>query len=185
MGYGELEKRMREAAKKEAEEHAAKAGAEAQAIDSQARTDAEEAKARIKMRMERETALRRRQTTGAATLEAMKATGRRRSELVEAAFAEARAAVLALPQERKEALMARLLRDADLVPGEKLVKVDPLYRSLLPRDTPHEIAEERLGDFGLIIESADGLVRIDNRLGTIIENAKSRMKPQVSKTLFG
>ncbi|MCK4491283.1 MAG: V-type ATP synthase subunit E, partial [Candidatus Altiarchaeales archaeon] len=58
------------------------------------------------------------------------------------------------------------------------VYVDGKYSNLIKA----EIRE--IGDFGVIIESRDGGIRINNTLTNIIEGLKPDLKPKVAKILF-
>jgi vacuolar-type H+-ATPase subunit E/Vma4 len=185
MGYRELESNIRADFKRDLDAVVRSSEEEVRRINEETRKMAEDASAKVLAHGENTAALRHRKIVGAGRLESMRAFNAEKNRLVDGIFTSAREAFMALPNERKAKLLKKLAEDAALTGMVNRVKVDKSYRRLLKGAKGMKVVEGNLGDFGVILESADGLMTVDNRLNTIINQAKTKLKPQVNRILFG
>ncbi|MFH1056098.1 MAG: V-type ATP synthase subunit E [Candidatus Altiarchaeota archaeon] len=185
MGYKELEEKIRTDFQKEIDAITGVSALETLSVVDEIKGEAKSATEKIKIQGEHKAELRYRQVVGKTKLDAMRSLNAEKSRLVDEVFDKAKAAILALPNSSKRTYINRLVDDGKLIDGGKVVRVDKHYKGLLEGDSFLKFIDDNLGDFGVVIESEDGLMRVDNRLGTIIAQAKVRLKPEVNKIIFG
>ena len=185
MGYSELESKIRADFKRDLDEVTKASDEEVRRINEETRKAAEDASAKILARGGNTAALRYRQIVGAARLESMRALNAEKNRLLDGVFAGAGEAFMALPSARKAKLLRKLAEDAASAGVAGRARVDKSCRRLFKGVKGMKVVEGNLGGFGVILESADGLMTVDNRLDTIISRAKMKLKPQVNRILFG
>lgn len=184
MGYLELEANIRAKSKREAEELSSEYARGAAKIRSDSEASAQEARRRILNGAAKDAELRRRTIAGAARNEAMRRVGREKALIVDGVFEAAKEALSSLPAEKRAGLLNRLLADADAIDGPKIVRTGRGNGGLLKPRKDAAVVEEDVGGFGLIIESEDGSIRVDNRIGPLVERMKTSLKPGVGGILF-
>jgi vacuolar-type H+-ATPase subunit E/Vma4 len=102
-----------------------------------------------------------------------------KNRLLDEAFAESVKAILALPDDEKKKILAGLAKEGSLVVKDAKLLVDGKYKSLLPGSEAADI-----GDFGVVIASKDGSLRIDNTLGSRMKQLKATLKPKLAALMF-
>jgi len=184
MGYGELEANIRGKSKRLAEELSSEYSGKAAKIRLDSEAAAKEAEQKILVRAGKAAALRRRTIVGAARNDALRRVGQAKSLMLDEAFEAAKAALEAMPEGKKAGLLNRLQKDADAIDGAKVVRTGRGNGRLIQPRKDVKLVEEDVGGFGIIIESEDGSIRVDNRIGPLIERMKASLKPGVGATLF-
>jgi len=185
MGYAELEAKIKADHEKDLDAVRKRAEAEVASLHAEAGRAASEAASKILVSGKKRGAERMRQIVGQARLESIRKVGEERNRLVGEVFSRALTSILESSDRAKAALLKTLSKDASLIDGKKNILVDKRYKKLVKPVAGAKVVAEDIGDFGVIIESQDRLVRVDNRLKTILEKSKPRLKPQVAKILFG
>ena len=185
MGYLELEAAIRADFGKEMAKLSQDCAAEVARIGEESRQAGMQAADRIVGQAGRKAVLTRRQIAGMASHEAMLRVNTEKNRLIEAVFADARAAILSASDKEKSDFLHTLARDGDTLPGKKRILIDRNHFKLLHGLKGIETVESEIGDFGIVIESHDGLMRIDNRMDSLLENARAGLRPQVNRILFG
>jgi vacuolar-type H+-ATPase subunit E/Vma4 len=99
--------------------------------------------------------------------------------ILEAVFDESVKAILSLPDDEKKKVMAGLAKEGSLIVKDAKLLVDGKYKSLLAGSEAAEI-----GDFGVVIASKDGSLRIDNTLGSRMKQIKVTLKSKLAAILF-
>lgn len=102
-----------------------------------------------------------------------------KNRILEDVFAESVKSILALPDDEKKKVLAGLAKEGSLVVKDAKLLVDGKYKSLLAGSEAAEI-----GDFGVVIASKDGSLRIDNTLGSRMKQIKATLKPKLAALLF-
>jgi V/A-type H+-transporting ATPase subunit E len=184
MGQRELEERIRADFKRDLDAIRKESEDMVERIRQELKTQADSQADRVRARGERKAALEYKRMVGQAKLNAVHTLGRRRNQLIDQVFEKARQEVLAMSDKKKGVYLGKLAEDAALIPGEHVIRIDDRYRRLFKAKVKGKVAADDLGDFGVIIESSDGTVRADNRLESLLNNAKARLKPQVNKLIF-
>lgn len=96
---------------------------------------------------------------------------------VENAFEEAKREILSLPDNKKSEILKKL---CDIEDKENFdVYVDEKYKNLI-----NNAKVENIGDFGVILRSKDGIIKINNSLNEKIRSLKQNMSSKVAEILF-
>ncbi len=182
MGFEQLSERLRKKAEKEINaidaDYRSQVDEILQAIESDADRDAKQ----FLSKAERDAELAMMKTVSQASRNAKAQMAKRRSDMVDQVLALVKARIEDLNDARKRIMLNGLCADAKEIGEDAVILVDEKYISLVER------ADARvapLGDFGIVIESADGQVRIDNTLTTIIKTKRVRIASKIIQELFG
>ncbi|MBD3387736.1 MAG: hypothetical protein GF416_01695 [Candidatus Altiarchaeales archaeon] len=184
MGYRELEDRIKKEYQRELDEINRNSESEAGKIRGEAESAAEAEKKRILDAGRRRAELEYRRIVGNARLEARRRVSEEKNSLSEKVISEAIEAVDGLTDSRKRQLLERLVKDASYLPGKPVVKVEKAYAKMV-KGKDVKVVEEDIGGLGVLIESEDGKIKVDNRLANVVGRAKTRLKPEVNRILFG
>lgn len=184
MGLAELEEKIR--IDTEAEITQIKKDAEKILKDIRAEYNAEADKvySEIIAKGKRDAFLSGKKITTQAKIEAQRMITNEKSRVINQVFTKGKEEILKLPDKKKSDIMEKLLKDRSLIDGTAMVYVDEKYKSLIKPKKGMLIKINPIGDFGVIIESSDGRIRIDNRLEKVFEDMKERVKPRLNKILF-
>lgn len=179
MGLDKIERKIREAGEKEISRIREESELEVQRIKSETDNESSKAYTGVKQASRRERDLLYRRIMADARMKERKIIEERKSEVLDAAFEDAKAGILDL-SEKEQARILRKLADAGKKEiNDSVVYVDRKYAKLIDGAKTKD-----LGDFGVVVESKDGLIRIDNTLNSIMLRLKQRIKPNVAKVLF-
>jgi len=179
MGLDELESRIKKDAEekiqvidKETEEKIAKLRDE---INQEAKAES----GKILREGEQEAKLAYRRIIADIVIKGKDKIEKEKNTIIDEAFNKTRDSILKSSESDKTRFLNKLVdKDKNKVPNPKVI-VDKKYAPLLKNSVAAD-----LGDFGVIIESKDGKVRIDNTLNSKIERLKVTLKPQISSLLF-
>ncbi|MEO2241849.1 MAG: V-type ATP synthase subunit E family protein [Euryarchaeota archaeon] len=199
MGLKELEERILEEAKREAEEIVKEAEEEAEKILEKAKREAEERRREILDRARREAETRKRREIAQARLEARQLKLQAKEECIEEALERARRRIRELSEEGSRRYLEFLERAA--VEAARAISTDKVILRVNERD--REAMEELLPDVrvevdkevelgdpvdilgGVIAESEDGSEVFDNSVEARMRRMRSELVRRVSDTLFG
>jgi V/A-type H+-transporting ATPase subunit E len=189
---------IREEVTGEAGQILADARTQAESIRRQAQTQADAEREAILQRARQEAEALREHTAAAAHLEAQTLKLKRREQLLERAFAEARQQLASAPQwPDYEQIAHRLVREAveRLGAAEVVARVDEETRRVLSDDALAELGEEldvhlRDGEpltrsGGAVVETLDGHRRYDNTLETRLARMRESLRTPVYHILMG
>jgi len=181
MGLIELEAKLRSDAEKELQEIKAGIDSQVASILAEIKSSAEIDGRRIIEGGERKARLMASKILSDAKAKCARAESRGKNLAVEEVFAEASRRVLAMPDARKAGFLLKLFLSPVFEGLKFQAKVDKKYFPLVKGAGKKHVVEAELGDFGVMLESADGLIRVDNRISSMME----RIKPKIAKMLFG
>lgn len=197
-GIQALKSAIIDEATEEASTIVAEAQARAESISQQARTQAGAEGEAILQRAREEAKALREHTIATAQLEARTLRLKRREQLLERAFADARQQLSAVPQSPDYAQIARrLLREAveQLGVDEVVVRADEETRRVLGDGALADIGGElgvrlRVGEplarsTGVVLETPDGHLRYDNTLETRLARMRDVLRTPVYHILMG
>lgn len=174
-----IEKKIRESGEAEIEKIQKDAEENIAHIKSEIQEESKRAYEYRKQERKKELDLIPRRIISDASMEKKRAIDAKKTELVENVFEEAKARILKLSKKDKMKLLNNLIENASRQIPDPVVYVDKKYSDLV------EGAEtESIGDFGVIVRSADGTVSVDNTLDSIIGRLKTSVKPEIVKIIF-
>ena len=185
MGLMELEAKLRSDAERELAEIKRNADSEVASVLAGINAAAERESARIVAEGERKAFLASSKILSDAKSLAMRNESLEKNKILDAVIIKAREKILALPDGKKAELLYKLSSNPVFEGREYRVLVDKKYSKLLKSKGKMKVMHSDLGDFGVILESADGLVRVDNRISVVLERLKPKLKPKLIKTLYG
>lgn len=184
MGKNELEKRILSSAKEEVKAIEAEAEKQSEELLDRFRARASNESADIISSGGKESELEFKRIVGAARVSARRRVSEEKSRLLDEFFAETRKEILSLPDARKKKLLAKLFEDASFFDARPKARVSQSYAKLAPKGFKL-VKDESMDDFGVVLESEDGLTLIDNRLKLVLAEARKRLEPDINKTLWG
>lgn len=179
MGINEIEKEIRKSGHEEIKKITKDAEEEARKIREESEKEAKRRYQRIKEERKHEVELVHRRIISDSRMERNTRLDAKRSEIVQRVFDSARAKILNMGDNEKRKLLRRLVDEGKRHVEEPVVYVDREYAHLL-----NGVQVKKLDDFGALIESAEGKMRIDNTLGSIIKRRGPSLKPKITKILF-
>ncbi|MDD5112090.1 MAG: V-type ATP synthase subunit E [Candidatus Altiarchaeota archaeon] len=126
----------------------------------------------------------KRSVISAARRDASNRTAQAKADAVSRAFKAAGDAVLALPDAAKKKMLSAMIDRIPETKGPARVLIDSHYKQLIPAKSGATVKTQELGDFGVIIESEDGRIRVDMRLQTLLSELYETIAPEVADILF-
>lgn len=178
MSLDMLEKKIRENGGLMITEIEEKSAKENKLIEEEIETEAKEAYQDIIDKGKKEAQLKYMQVISDARMRKKNQIDAKRADIVDRAFKEATNKILNLDDSKKTEILLNLASSGKKYVRDPIVYVNGKYSNLIKA----EIRE--IGDFGVMIESRDGGIRIDNTLTNIIDGLKPDLKPKVAKILF-
>ncbi|VVB51267.1 V-type ATP synthase subunit E [uncultured archaeon] len=178
MGVSEIEAKIRAAGKKEAEAISKEADASIALFEGEVKSEADAVITEVARSRSKGVEQVSKRIRAATRLSAQETVESAKNRLIDEAFDKAKKTVLeASEADKKKYLKALADEGLKQIPGA-VVYVDPAYAHLIK-------AEKRaLSDFGVVVESKDGVVRIDNTLTAYLARVKQAQKAEIAKTLF-
>ena len=134
---------------------------------------------KIKRDGEKEADLTYRRIIADANIRAKEMLENEKNELVERVFEEARKRILNASDKEKANILKKLIDNGKSSIKNPKILVDRKYSSLVKGGISSDI-----GDFGVILQSEDGVVTVDNTLNSVIERLKVKLKPKIASILF-
>jgi vacuolar-type H+-ATPase subunit E/Vma4 len=193
-----LESTIMEEAREEASQILADAQAQAESIQQQAQAQADAEREVILQRAREEAKALREHAAAAAQLEAQTLKLKRREQLLERTFADARRELASVPQWLDyEQIAHRLVYEAleNLGADEVLVRADEGTRRVLGDEVLADLGRGlgvhmRIGEpltqsTGIVLETPDGHRRYDNTLETRLARMRDALRTPVYRALMG
>jgi vacuolar-type H+-ATPase subunit E/Vma4 len=193
-----LESTIMEEAREEASQILADAQAQAESIQQQAQAQADAEREVILQRAREEAKALREHAAAAAQLEAQTLKLKRREQLLERTFADARRELASVPQWLDyEQIAHRLVYEAleNLGADEVLVRADEGTRRVLGDEVLADLGRGlgvhmRIGEpltqsTGVVLETPDGHRRYDNTLETRLARMRDALRTPVYRVLMG
>jgi len=179
MGIEEIKKRINEDADKEIAAINLSAKEKIENLTSSIERIADERASKILNAGKDEISLMKKQIIADAKIKAKDEIEKEKSFWIENVFEVAKTKILNLPDDEK-AKMLKSLSNADETDENFNIYVDKKYSHLI-KDKPHKTTDM---DFGIIMESKDGRIRIDNTLTNKIKTVRQQIVPEIAKILF-
>ncbi len=185
MGYDELSARIRQDYDSEIAAIRLEQAQKVKEIEGATLSDAEKRQSDIIADAQRKALIKRQRMVGEERSKNLMEISQEKVKAADEVLSEAKKRILDLPDDVKSRLLKALANDAMAVPGRKKLKVDQKYAKLIRSFEGVDVVSEDLGEFGIIMESEDGLMRVDNRLSSVLESKKQALKPRINEILFG
>ena len=180
MGLEELESRIAEDAEKQIQEIKQESNKRIKEIQEGIERDANQEAEKILRNGKQEANLTYRRIIADTIIKGKYRIEKRKNSIIDDAFGTARNNILESSDPEKKKFLEKLIEiDRDKV-NEPQIMVDPKYANLVK-----EAKAVDIGDFGVIIQSRDGKMRIDNTLTNKINRLKTTLRAEISSMLFG
>lgn len=183
MGYKELEKKLRIRGDKELDRINVKYDSEIEAVKTENKSQAKTAGSKLKKELGSENKLRYLKTIGQHKSSLESQLNHRKRELCDMILDVAKEEIVGSTEEDKARFLKGLVKDRQHLPEDSKVMVDKRYAGLVKGVENVEAVD--LGDFGLLIESSDGMVKVDNTLETLFQTKDMLLRPKIMDALFG
>lgn len=131
---------------------------------------------------ERKAELLLREVAGSARVNTRIDILEKKKMLLDGFFNEVAEKVYSLPDDSKKRLIVRLCLDAEKIPGKPVVYTHKETVKLVPNK--YTVKTSSFKDFGVVIESQDGSMRIDNRLPKVLEKTRENFEHKLVKILW-
>jgi len=185
MGVMELEAKLRADGEREIQEIENKAKSELAALNDETNLLAGKEARRVLAEGEARARLEASRIVSEGKAKIMRNESAEKNLAVDRVFEDAKKKVLSMPDFGKTQLLLKLSSHPVFGNDGFNILVDGVYYPLLEGKVKGNLVKADLKDFGVILESSDGLVRVDMRLGVVLERLKPQLKPEVVKILFG
>ena len=183
MGIKELEGKILSDADASVKEIEGACAREVAEIEARFRQQAEENEERILAAGRRRAELARKEIAGGARLTAKVKALECKKKLLDEFFADAGRKILELPDADKKRIIAKLSADASLAGKGAVIYVPEAFRKLAPKNVRAKAGD--FPEFGVVIESADGSRRIDNRLPEVLAHIREQVGHELNRLLWG
>lgn len=181
MGLKEVEEKIREEGGKEEEEIQKETERVVQEIKGKIDEEAEKEYEEEKRKKKKELSVIPKKIVSDANMEKKKELNSKKSELLDEVFTAAQEKILQMSDKKKKKILKNLIQQEER--ENPIIYVDKKYASLL-KDMKGVKAKKGMEDFGVIIESKEGSLRIDNTLSNAMERIRTKIEPEVAKILF-
>ena len=179
MSLEKIEKKIRESGRTEIDEINKKADTQISRIRDDIDMDAKIAYKKIKEERNRELSLIHQRIISDARMFRKKEIDAKKMEIMDRVFDKAGINILNTNVEEKKRILKRLADYGKKHIENPVLFADKKYANLI------NASVRDIGDFGVVVESKDGSVRIDNTLTGIMKRIQARLKPDVARILFG
>lgn len=179
MGIEKIENKIRDAGQREMEEIKRNAEKEIRKIENEINEEALKAYREVKEKRKQELILMPRRIVSDAVMEKKKRTEEKRIEFVYRAFDTAKDRILSMDKETKKKILKNLAEEGKRHAKNPLLYVDKNYSDLITATA------KNIGDFGVVVESEDKTLIIDNTLNNVMKRIEPNLKPRLAKILFG
>jgi len=178
MSLDKLEQSVRKSARAEIEKIKKQTEVELEAIKNKIKSDAARECEKYKARKEHEIKLLEKRILADARMKAKTKTESEKTKLIDSVFLSVRDKILGLDKKQKTKILQKLAQDGKKGVQNPVVYVDSKYRDLIPAKS------RNIGDFGVIIESKDGSVSVDNTLSSVLARMRPALEPKIVQMLF-
>jgi len=126
--------------------------------------------------------LMRRQIIADANIKAKQMMEAEKNKLIDQVFDNAKMQILGLDNKEKTKVLEVLIKEGKKTIKDAGIIVDKKYTKLLK--TKDAKSQDLNGEFGVIVQSNDGKIRIDNTLGTCLKQMEINLRPKIAEILF-
>ncbi len=179
IGLKELEAKIREDGENEIKKINAETKKETEVIERDIQKKVDEHMDKIRRDGKLEMEMVRRRIIADANTKVSELINLEKNRLVGKAFKEAENRILDLKDNEKIKILEDLSDEGKGSVKDPIVFVDKKYKGLLKG-----AESSNLNDFGVVVMSKDKKVRIDNTMGSRLEQLKIKLKPRVASVLF-
>ncbi|ODS36861.1 MAG: hypothetical protein A7316_00480 [Candidatus Altiarchaeales archaeon WOR_SM1_86-2] len=180
MGLKEIEAKIREDGQKQVDDINEKADRRIKLIDERIDDYAKKQAEKVRKDKMSEIELLARQIIADANIKAKQRADKERNLVIDRVFDAAKSKILnASDKEKKEMLESLAAEGTKEIKGGAEILVDKKYAKLLKDAVPSDI-----GDFGVIIKSNDGKLKIDNTLNNRLKQMEPNLRPKIASVLF-
>ncbi len=178
MALEEIKKRILEKGDEEIRKIDAEARKEENNIENSIKADEEKVYKDVVDKRRQELELIPKRIISNARMEKKFRVESKKAEIVHNVFREAKKKILEMDDKEKGRILKNLAEDAKENVRDPVVYVDRRYSNLI------NAKARNIGDFGVIVESKDGLMRVDNTLNSVILRMGPDLKASVMRVLF-
>ena len=179
MAFEKIESKIKEKGNKEVKGIEGEAKKESDSIDKGIKAEEEKANKKVMDKRKQELELIPKRIISNARMERKLQVDSKKAEIVRSVFEGAKKKILDLDNKKKEKLLRSLAEDAKKNVRDPVLYVDKKYSKLINAKT------KDIGDFGVIVESGDGSMRVDNTLNNLMLRMEPDLKAKVGGILFG
>jgi len=179
MALEKLESKIKETGTVEIKEIEKSAKAETDEIEKLMKTEEGKAHQKVVDKRNQELELIPKRIISNARMERKLQVDSKKAEILRSVFEGAKKKILGMDSKKKKKLLKSLAEDAKKNVRDPVLYVDKEYSKLIS-------AKARdIGDFGAIVESKDGSMRVDNTLNNLMLRMEPDLKAKVGEILFG
>ncbi len=179
MGIEKIEIRIRNAGQGEIAEIKKSAEKEIKRIEDEINSDALRAYQQIKEKRKQELFLIPKRIVSGAIMEKKRRIEEKKMGVVDNVFAIAKEKILSMNEDDKKKILKNLAEEGKKQVRKPVVYADKKYADLINANA------NNIGDFGVVIESEDKTLSIDNTLNNVMKRLEPDLKPRLAKVLFG
>jgi len=179
MALDKIEKRIRGKGDTEIREIEKTAEEETNEIERGIRTEVEKVHKAIVEKRRQELELIPKRIISNARMERKLQIDSKKTKVVQDAFEEAKNRILGMDDKKKEKILKNLAEDGKKHVKDPVLYVDKKYSKLIKAEV------KNIDDFGIIIESRDGSMRVNNTLNNLMTGIEPDLKAKVGGILFG
>jgi V/A-type H+-transporting ATPase subunit E len=187
MGLKEIEKEIRKSGDEEIKKIEAETREIIKNIKKEINEEATIAYNQTKVKRTKELLLIPKKIISDAQIHKRKEISEKRAEILEKVFDHAKKKILKMNNEEKKKILKHLTSHSMKEEIDRpIVWIGKNYAHLLKsaRDKFEVKIKEDMDDFGVIIESKDGSLKIDNTLSSVISRVRVQLEPEIVKILF-
>lgn len=179
MSLEKIENRIRDAGRREIEEINRNADREIKRVEGEINADALKAYQQVKEKRKQEVILVPRRIISNAIMEKKNGMEEKKAEIMKKAFDIAKDGILGMNEGDKKRIMKNLADEGKRQVRNPIIYADKKYADLVNANV------KNINDFGVVVESEDRTLSIDNTLNNVIKRLEPNLKPKIVKILFG
>lgn len=179
MALEKIESKIREKGKREMKEIEKSVKIETDGVEKVMKAEEEKAHKKVMDKRKQELELIPKRIISNARMERKLQVDSKRAKIVHNVFEGAKKKILDMDNKRKEKLLKSLAEDARKGVRDPVLYVDKKYSKLISAKA------KDIGDFGVIVESKDGSMRVDNTLNNLMLRMEPDLKAKIGGILFG
>ncbi len=179
MAFEKIESKIKEKGNEEVKGIKGEAKKEIDGIEKDIKTGEEKANKKVMDKRKQEFELIPKRIISNARMERKLQVDSKKAEIVHNVFESAKKKILDMDSKKKEKLLKSLAEDAKKSVRDPVLYVDKKYAKFI------DAKAKDIGDFGVIVESKDGSMRVDNTLDNLMLRMEPDLKAKVGGILFG
>lgn len=174
-----IEKRISDAGRKEIGDINRNADDEIRKIEDEINADALKAYRQVKEKRRQELVLVPRRIVSEAVMENKRSIESKKMEIMKKVFDTAKDRILSMDKEDKKKILKNLADEGKRYVKNPIVYADKEYADLIKANV------RDINDFGVVVESEDMTLSINNTLTNVIKRLEPNINPRLAKILFG